>query len=65
MYYSQVVYIALEGVVVKGRLKPNCMLPVNTIEGRIVDDKELKMATACNLLSPTATRSAPSIWPHC
>ena len=40
------VYIAPETVVQKGRLKPGRMLLVDTEEGRIVDDKELKQATA-------------------
>jgi glutamate synthase (NADPH/NADH) len=39
-------YIAPEKVVQKGRLKPGRMLLVDTIEGRIVDDKELKYTTA-------------------
>ena len=30
----------------KGRLQPGKMLLVDTLEGRIVDDKELKMTTA-------------------
>ena len=36
------VYIAPEKVVSKGRLKPGRMLLVDTQEGRIVDDKELR-----------------------
>ncbi|TRM62719.1 hypothetical protein BD626DRAFT_498227 [Schizophyllum amplum] len=40
------VYIAPEKVVQKGRLKPGRMLLVDTVEGRIVDDKELKLRTA-------------------
>ncbi|PPR08093.1 hypothetical protein CVT24_010554 [Panaeolus cyanescens] len=40
------VYIAPEKVVQKGRLKPGRMLLVDTLEGRIVDDKELKRTTA-------------------
>lgn len=40
------VYIAPEKVVAKGRLKPGRMLLVDTQEGRIVDDKELKRNTA-------------------
>ncbi|KAI0314266.1 NADPH-dependent glutamate synthase [Amylostereum chailletii] len=39
-------YIPPEKVVSKGRLKPGRMLLVDTVEGRIVDDKELKMTTA-------------------
>ena len=35
-----------EKVVSKGRLKPGRMLLVDTVEGRIVDDKELKSKTA-------------------
>jgi glutamate synthase (NADPH/NADH) len=35
-----------EKVVSKGRLKPGRMLLVDTVEGRIVDDKELKSNTA-------------------
>jgi len=35
-----------EKVVSKNRLKPGRMLLVDTVEGRIVDDKELKMNTA-------------------
>ena len=38
--------IAPEKVVQKGRLKPGRMLLVDTLEGRIVDDKELKRNTA-------------------
>jgi len=40
------VFIAPEKVVQKGRLKPGRMLLVDTLEGRIVDDKELKRNTA-------------------
>ncbi|KAH9945966.1 uncharacterized protein BXZ73DRAFT_95482 [Epithele typhae] len=40
------VYIAPETVIQKGRLKPGRMLLVDTEDGRIVDDKELKRATA-------------------
>ncbi|TFK76592.1 NADPH-dependent glutamate synthase [Pluteus cervinus] len=39
-------YIPPEKVVQKGRLKPGRMLLVDTVEGRIVDDKELKRSTA-------------------
>ncbi|TFK29800.1 NADPH-dependent glutamate synthase [Coprinopsis marcescibilis] len=39
-------YIPPEKVVQKGRLKPGRMLLVDTVEGRIVDDKELKRNTA-------------------
>ncbi|TDL27308.1 NADPH-dependent glutamate synthase [Rickenella mellea] len=39
-------YIAPEKVVHKGRLKPGRMLLVDTVEGRVVDDKELKLTTA-------------------
>ncbi|THV07938.1 NADPH-dependent glutamate synthase [Dendrothele bispora CBS 962.96] len=39
-------YVPPEKVVQKGRLKPGRMLLVDTQEGRIVDDKELKRATA-------------------
>jgi glutamate synthase (NADH) len=35
-----------EKVVSKGRLKPGRMLLVDTVEGRVVDDKELKRTTA-------------------
>ncbi|WWC59652.1 uncharacterized protein I303_102211 [Kwoniella dejecticola CBS 10117] len=35
-----------EKIIQKGRLKPGRMLLVDTKEGRIVDDKELKMTTA-------------------
>jgi glutamate synthase (NADPH/NADH) len=38
--------ISPEKIVSKGRLKPGRMLLVDTGEGRIVDDKELKRATA-------------------
>ncbi|EFP88939.2 glutamate synthase [NADPH] [Puccinia graminis f. sp. tritici CRL 75-36-700-3] len=38
--------IAPETITRKGRLQPGRMLLVDTQEGRIVDDKELKMATA-------------------
>jgi glutamate synthase (NADPH/NADH) len=40
------IYIEPEKVVSKGRLKPGRMLLVDTVEGRIVDDKELKRTTA-------------------
>jgi glutamate synthase (NADH) len=40
------VFISPEKVVQKGRLKPGRMLLVDTVEGRIVDDKELKRETA-------------------
>ncbi|KAI0687133.1 NADPH-dependent glutamate synthase [Cytidiella melzeri] len=40
------IYIPPELVVSKGRLKPGRMLLVDTEEGRIVDDKELKRNTA-------------------
>ncbi|KAG6874273.1 glutamate synthase [NADH] [Termitomyces sp. Mi166 len=40
------VYLPPEKVVQKGRLKPGRMLLVDTLEGRIVDDKELKRTTA-------------------
>jgi len=40
------VFIPPEKVVQKGRLKPGRMLLVDTLEGRIVDDKELKKTTA-------------------
>lgn len=35
-----------ERIVQKGRLKPGRMLLVDTVEGRIVDDKELKLAVS-------------------
>ncbi|KAL5511690.1 GLT1 [Sanghuangporus vaninii] len=40
------VFIPPEKVVSKGRLKPGRMLLVDTQEGRIVDDRELKLTTA-------------------
>ena len=40
------IFISPEKVVSKGRLKPGRMLLVDTVEGRIVDDRELKRATA-------------------
>ena len=40
------VYIEPEKVVQKGRLKPGRMLLVDTVQGRVVDDKELKLTTA-------------------
>lgn len=40
------IYISPEKIVQKGRLKPGRMLLVDTLEGRIVDDKELKRDTA-------------------
>lgn len=39
-------YIPPEKVIQKGRLKPGRMLLVDTVEGRIVDDKELKRSTS-------------------
>jgi glutamate synthase (NADH) len=39
-------FVAPEKVVQKGRLKPGRMLLVDTLEGRVVDDKELKRQTA-------------------
>jgi glutamate synthase (NADPH/NADH) len=44
------VFIDPETVVQKGRLKPGRMLLVDTVEGKIVDDKQLKLQTAskCN-----------------
>ncbi|KAJ3773747.1 NADPH-dependent glutamate synthase [Lentinula raphanica] len=41
-----VLYVPPEKIVQKGRLKPGRMLLVDTLEGRIVDDKELKRTTA-------------------
>jgi glutamate synthase (NADH) len=38
--------IPAEKVIQKGRLKPGRMLLVDTLEGRVVDDKELKRTTA-------------------
>ncbi|KAI8973386.1 hypothetical protein BDF20DRAFT_977729 [Mycotypha africana] len=40
------VFVDPETVVEKGRLKPGRMLLVDTVEGRIVDDKQLKLQTA-------------------
>ncbi|WFD25732.1 alanine dehydrogenase [Malassezia nana] len=40
------VSIAPERVTAKGRLRPGRMLLVDTVEGRIVDDRELKSSTA-------------------
>ncbi|KAH8829512.1 hypothetical protein DL96DRAFT_1598411 [Flagelloscypha sp. PMI_526] len=40
------IFIPPEKVIQKGRLKPGRMLLVDTVEGRIVDDKELKRKTA-------------------
>lgn len=40
------IYIEPEKITRKGRLQPGKMLLVDTVEGRIVDDKELKMKTA-------------------
>ncbi|TFY80717.1 hypothetical protein EWM64_g3297 [Hericium alpestre] len=40
------IFISPEKIVQKGRLKPGRMLLVDTVEGRIVDDKELKFNTA-------------------
>ena len=39
------IFISPENIVSKGRLKPGRMLLVDTVEGRIADDKELKRAT--------------------
>ncbi|KAJ8517312.1 hypothetical protein ONZ45_g5485 [Pleurotus djamor] len=39
-------FVPPEKVVQKGRLKPGRMLLVDTVEGRVVDDKELKRNTA-------------------
>lgn len=40
------IYVEPETITKKGRLQPGRMLLVDTVEGRIVDDKELKMSTA-------------------
>ncbi|GAA95243.1 uncharacterized protein L969DRAFT_21927 [Mixia osmundae IAM 14324] len=40
------IYIEPEKITRKGRLQPGKMLLVDTVEGRIVDDKELKQATS-------------------
>ncbi|SCZ91480.1 BZ3500_MvSof-1268-A1-R1_Chr1-2g01437 [Microbotryum saponariae] len=40
------IYVEPEKITRKGRLQPGKMLLVDTVEGRIVDDKELKMKTA-------------------
>ncbi|KAF7722913.1 glutamate synthase [NADH] [Apophysomyces ossiformis] len=40
------IYVEPETVLHKGRLQPGKMLLVDTMEGRLVDDKELKMAIA-------------------
>lgn len=40
------VTIAPERVLAKGRLQPGKMLLVDTVEGRVVDDRELKLTTA-------------------
>ncbi len=40
------IHIAPETVIQKGRLQPGKMLLVDTVEGRVVEDKELKMSTA-------------------
>ena len=40
------IYIEPERILRKGRLQPGKMLLVDTLEGRIVDDKELKMKSA-------------------
>jgi len=40
------IYIAPEKVVRKGRLQPGKMLLVDTVEGKMVDDRELKMQSA-------------------
>lgn len=41
-----VLFVSPEKILQKGRLKPGRMLLVDTLEGRIVDDKELKRNTA-------------------
>ena len=38
--------IAPETIIRKGRLQPGKMLLVDTVEGRVIDDRELKMTTA-------------------
>lgn len=40
------IYIEPERITRKGRLEPGKMLLVDTVEGRVVDDKELKMKSA-------------------
>jgi glutamate synthase (NADPH/NADH) len=40
------VFVDPETIVEKGRLKPGRMLLVDTVEGKIVDDKQLKLQTA-------------------
>lgn len=40
------IFVDPEQVIQKGRLQPGKMLLVDTVEGRIVDDKELKMKTS-------------------
>jgi glutamate synthase (NADPH/NADH) len=40
------IYIEPERIVQKGRLQPGKMLLVDTEEGRVVDDRELKLSTA-------------------
>lgn len=40
------VTIAPERIIAKGRLQPGKMLLVDTVEGRVVDDRELKLSTA-------------------
>ena len=40
------IYIEPERILRKGRLQPGKMLLVDTLEGRIIDDKELKMKSA-------------------
>lgn len=40
------VTIAPERILAKGRLQPGKMLLVDTVEGRVVDDRELKLTTA-------------------
>ncbi|PWN27891.1 putative glutamate synthase [Jaminaea rosea] len=40
------VTIAPERILAKGRLQPGKMLLVDTIEGRVIDDRELKLTTA-------------------
>ncbi|KAG9100356.1 glutamate synthase [NADH] [Ceratobasidium sp. UAMH 11750] len=39
-------YIEPEKVISKGHLKPGRILLIDTVEGRVVDDKELKQTTA-------------------
>ncbi|OBZ85326.1 putative glutamate synthase [NADPH] [Choanephora cucurbitarum] len=40
------VFVEPEAVVQKGRLKPGCMLLVDTVKGVVVDDTQLKLETA-------------------